>query len=162
MNNQKIHLKTVLLLGFIIIFVVGIFYFSIQLREGVGSAKLPTKRIKIKAAVKNYTKLIALNNVSPSSNPSSYPSPSLSSLVLSPTSSLSPSLSPLLSPSPTDIIVAKNNISPTQDSSILSLTETVSPTIKQTISQLPKSGYIGYTLAIFGVGLTMILFAFVL
>jgi len=159
MNKEKIHLKTIFLLGLIVILVGGIFYLSVQLTNSPGSAKLPIQRVKTKAAAKDYTKLIALNDISPTTISSSdlvSPSPSTSpSLSPSPSSSL-----PSLSPTPTDIVVAKNNLSPSGEEEVSSAEGTILPT--RIVSQLPASGYTGYTLAIFGAALMMILFAFVL
>lgn len=163
MSNQKIHLKTIGLMMITVIFIGAIFYLSIQLRQEGNSSSLPIQRIKTKAAARSYTKLIVLNDVSPTpsseSNLQLTPSPNLSP---SPTESLQPSdsPSPSLTPSPTDIIIAKNNISPSASDNSLVLTETVSPT--RGISQLPETGYVGYSLAIFGSALTIILFALIL
>ena len=155
MNDQKIHLKTIGLIMVTILFIGAIFYLSVQLRQEENSSSLPIQRIKTKAAARSYTKLIALNNVSPQWKPS----PSLSP---SPTETPQPSNppSPSLTPSPTDIIIAKNNISPSVEDNGLVLTGTVSPT--RGVSQLPQTGYIGYSFAIFGGALAIILLAFII
>jgi len=154
----------------IVLSVLGIFYLAIQLQKpeknGAEGSSRP-QNIKIKAAARSYTKLIALNKTPGNINSSSdeLPTPSVvpTSLSITPNPSLSVSVpvSPSDNPiSPTDIIIAKVNLSPTTASSSSSLTGTISPVKK--ISQLPVSGYSGYTLAILGAGLAMILFAFVL
>lgn len=144
MNKEKIF--QILILLIILISMVAIVVVSRQLiSEENGSSYQPVhKSFKTKAAAKTYSRLLALNtNPTPSEIPTA---------VISPSPIFSPTLPPEESPTPTEIILAKNNLSGTE-------TPLPSNNFYQTSPSptLPESG--SYQGAVFLVGLaTLIIF----
>ncbi|KKP86579.1 MAG: hypothetical protein UR89_C0019G0013 [Candidatus Roizmanbacteria bacterium GW2011_GWA2_35_8] len=140
LDLKKISIGTVLIIIFVIIS-ISLFNFNRKNSEN------SIKNQKLKALNKTYTKNIdlsvdAINSISPTSEikPTSMPS-LVPTLILSPTAVAK-------IPTPTEIILAKS-VSPIGNT-------TITPN-----SELPSSGLIEGTLAIFAVSLSFIIFAFI-
>jgi hypothetical protein len=172
MKNKKT--LQLFILALIFFSMIAIIFVSSQLIGGSNeqSYKPTNKSLKIKAAPKTYTRLLALNNaISPTPSPSLTPtltannaispttSPSLTptlTAVLTPETTVDPSLSETLpeSATPTEIILAKADTSPT----IAQADKEVLPNASGTI---PKSGYYQAVIFLVGLSLLTIFFSFI-
>lgn len=182
---MKKNLSTVLLLGITVFLIVSLVYITLLLsQQGSNSATTITKT---KAASHSYTRLLALNTVSPTpdtANQAETPLPSsgISGAGPSPTSPANTTPGNL---TPTEILLAKNttpglsgtpdlttspNLTTTPDltttlepSPTLTVEEaSLSGTIIQptTASKLPTTGWVGYPLTIFAISSVIIFLSF--
>ncbi|KKP68568.1 MAG: hypothetical protein UR68_C0001G0018 [Candidatus Roizmanbacteria bacterium GW2011_GWA2_35_19] len=142
---MKLDLKKITI-GFVLVIIFAIiFILMLNLRNKKIETTLNSQ--KIKAQSKTYIKTIDLSedadnpiSLAPEAVPTQIPS-QIPTLTISPTSMVK-------LPTPTETILAKN-VSPTGNATVTS------------ISELPDSGFIEGTIAIFAVSLSLILFAFV-
>lgn len=151
MKNKQIFQFAIL--GIIFLGMIAIIFIGMQLLgdDNNQSYQPNTKAIKIKAATKTYTRLLALNYISPTPIPSLTPTPVISEEI-------SPSLASedqLQSPTPTEIILAQAEISPT-------LASSVDEEGSSSSEVLPESGTYQSLLYLVGLSFLIITFAFIL
>jgi hypothetical protein len=151
MKNKQIFQFAIL--GIIFLSMIAIIFIGMQLLgdDSNQSYQPNTKAIKIKAATKTYTRLLALNYISPTLVPSLTTTPVISEEI-------SPSLAnedQLQSPTPTEVILAQTEISPTLASSVHEEGSSSSEV-------LPESGTYQSLLFLVGLSFLIITFAFIL
>lgn len=151
-KKNRSQLVTAALIVLVIVLMGSTFYISSTLlgsdQNGKNSSGLAPK--KTKASNVTYSKLIALNNVTPTSVPT---------MEVTPTQGVSPTITVSETPSPTEIILARSPSITEGLSASGAATPTVSVSPTRIVS-LPKTGIINNALIIFSLSLLVIFFSF--
>lgn len=152
-NKSKI---TTIILMFVTISLIGtIFYISTLLTSGDENKISAVAPRKTKAANVTYSKLIALNQVTPEITPTVTPTVSIEGQTASETTE---SLTETPSPTPTETVLAYVNPSVTgQASSEADITTTLIPT---KVKDLPDAGFVYNGLIIFAAAMILVFFSF--
>ena len=144
MKQIKSKLSTIVLGLVIGVLIISVFFISFMIQGDTDSSPAAPKTTK--AAAITYSKILAINKPQPTEMPTILPT-----TIISPTVVVVPSEDP----TPTEIILAYNNISPTEK--VVKTSSTVAPT-KTAI--LPESGYIQNSVFIFLAASLVIFFSF--
>ena len=145
---KRSRLVTFILLVITAVLVVISLYVAFLLADNSSTTSAPIVSVKTKAQSKTYTRKIDFNLLTPTLTPTP---------TLSPTLAVTPN--EFSSPTPTEVILAYNNPSPT-DATSDSLEITDSPTPTKTTT-LPETGYINNALIIFASATLLIFLALI-